>query len=142
MSATNVQFSVAVHVMTVLGFHQDKAVTSGCLAESVNADPSFVRRSLSKLVKAGLVSTTRGKNGACILARPTEQISLLDIYRASGAPPVFAIHAYPEETACPISSHIKPCLEDLLTGVQSCLEQRLAKMTLAELIAELRTRCG
>jgi Rrf2 family protein len=140
MSAKNVQFSVAVHMMTVLGFHHGSPLPSRILADSVNADPGFVRRSLSKLVKAGLVVTTRGKNGACVLARSPEQITLLQIYRASEAPPTFAIHAYPAETACPISSHIKPCLEHLLEGVQNSFEQRLAKTTLAHVVSELRVR--
>jgi Rrf2 family protein len=140
MSATNVQFSVAVHMMTALGSHQGCPLTSRIMAESVNADPGFIRRSLSKLVKAGLIETTRGKNGACALARPPEQITLLDIYRASGAPATFAIHAYPEDKTCPTSTHIKPCLEGLLAGVQSCLEQRLAKTTLADFVAEVRRR--
>jgi len=30
-----------------------------------------------------------------VLARPPRQITLLDIYRASTAPPAFAIHSYP-----------------------------------------------
>jgi len=50
-----------------------------------------VRKSLSKLSKAGLIVTTRGKNGASGLTRSPEKITLLDIYRASGAPATFAI---------------------------------------------------
>jgi Rrf2 family protein len=139
MSATNVQFSVAVHVMTALGFHEGTPVPSRVLAQSVKADPGFVRRSLSKLVKAGLVATTRGKNGSCAVARAPEQITLLDIYRASDAPPPFAIHAYPEETGCPISCHMKRCLEHLLEGARGSLEQQLAKTTLADVVAEVRS---
>lgn len=37
--------------------------------------------------------TIRGKSGASMLARPPRQITLRDIYRASGAPPAFAIHS-------------------------------------------------
>jgi Rrf2 family protein len=142
MSATNVQFSVAVHMMTALGFHHPNPLTSRILAESVNADPGFVRRSLSKLVKAGLVATTLGKNGSCALARSPGRISLLDVYHASEAPATFAIHAYPEEKTCPTSSHIKPCLEGLLEGVQSSFEQKLAKTSLADIVAEVRMRSG
>jgi Rrf2 family protein len=142
MSATNVQFSVAVHMMTALGFHDGDPIPSRIMAESIKANPGFVRRSLSKLVKAGLVATTRGKNGACTLARPPEQITLLDIYRASEAPATFAIHAYPEEKTCPISCHIKPCLDGLLEGVQHSFERTLAKTTLADFVADVRRRSG
>ena len=64
MSATSVQFTVAAHIMAALGFRRGEETPSAMLAESVNADPTFVRKSLSKLSKAGLIVTTRGKNGA------------------------------------------------------------------------------
>src|SRR5580692_9804507 len=110
MSVKSVQFTVAVHIMAALGFHDGEEISSAILADSVNADPSFVRKSLSKLSKAGLVVTKRGKSGASVLARPPRQISLLDIYRASTAPPAFAIHSYPVEKKCPISCHLKECM--------------------------------
>src|SRR5439155_24005113 len=70
MSATSVQFTVAAHIMATLGFHHaEKEIPSATIAEGVNADPTFVRKSLSKLSKAGLISTTRGKNGASRLTR-------------------------------------------------------------------------
>src|SRR5260370_41071495 len=54
MSATSVQFTVASHLMAALGYHNGKEIASATLAASVNADPTFVRKSLSKLSKAGL----------------------------------------------------------------------------------------
>ena len=95
MSATNIQFTVAAHVMAALAFFHGKGIPSATLAESVNADPTFVRKSLSKLSKTGLIVATRGKNGASTLTRSPVRITLLDIYRASAAPPTFAIHSYP-----------------------------------------------
>src|SRR5215831_761918 len=114
MSATSVQFTVAAHIMAALGYHHGKELASATLAESVNADPTFVRKSLSKLSKAGLIVTTRGKNGASTLTRSPKQITLLDIYRASEAPPAFAIHRYPVERRCPVSSNIKVCMSSVL----------------------------
>jgi len=69
MSVKSVQFTVAAHIMAALGFRSGEEIPSATLAESVNADPTFVRKSLSKLSKAGLVVTTRGKNGASGLTR-------------------------------------------------------------------------
>jgi DNA-binding IscR family transcriptional regulator len=103
MSVKSVQFTVAAHIMAALGFYHGKELSSATLAASVNADPTFVRKSLSKLSKAGLVVTTRGKVGASVLARAPKRITLLDIYRASAAPPPFAIHSYPVEKRCPVS---------------------------------------
>jgi DNA-binding IscR family transcriptional regulator len=110
MSAKSVQFAVAAHIMAALGYRHGKDVSSAVLADSVNADPTFVRKSLSKLSKAGLVVTKRGKGGASVLARSPRQITLLDIYRASAAPRAFAIHSYPIEKRCPVSCHLKECM--------------------------------
>ena len=110
MSATSVQFTVAARAMTALAFFRGKEIPSATLAESVNAEPTFVRKSLSKLSKAGLIITTRGKNGASTLTRSPGQITLLDIYRASAAPPTFAIHSCPLHKRCPISRNIKGCI--------------------------------
>jgi len=138
MSATNVQFTVAAHIMAAVGFFDGKEIPSATLAESVKADPTFVRKSLSKLSKAGLISTTRGKNGARTLTRPPDQITLLDIYRASAAPPTFAIHSYPVEKRCPISSNIKGCMSSVLEKAQNSFEKTLDRITLADVIAEIR----
>src|SRR4029077_19028020 len=138
MSVKSVQFTVATHIMAALGFFHGKELSSATLAESVNADPTFVRKSLSKLSKAGLIVTTRGKNGASTLARSPEQLTLLDIYRAAGAPPTFAIHNYPVEKRCPISSNIKGCMSSVLEKAQNSFENTLDRITLADVVGEIR----
>jgi Rrf2 family protein len=140
MSAKNVQFSVAAHILAVLGFHHGEEVSSKILADSVNADPTFVRKSLSKLSKAGLVVTKRGKSGSATLARTPRKITLLDVYRASGTPPAFGIHSYREEPRCPVSTGLKPCLSDLLSQAQSSFEKSLAKTTVADLVRDIRQK--
>jgi Rrf2 family protein len=140
MAAKSVQFAVATHVMTALGFHYGEEISSGMLAESVNADPTFIRKSLSKLARAGLVNTARGKNGACALARPPEQITLRDIYLASDAPAAFTIHSYPVETACPVSCHMKACMSEIQAATQLSIEAALSATTLADVIADIRKR--
>ncbi len=140
MSVKSVQFTVAAHVMAALGYFQGEEISSATLADSVNADPTFVRKSLSKLSKAGLVVTKRGKSGASVLSRSPRQITLLDIYRASAAPPAFAIHSYPVAKRCPVSCHLKECMSGLLSQAQSSFEGSLAKLTLAHLVGQIRER--
>jgi Rrf2 family protein len=138
MSAKNVQFTVAAHLMTTLAYFHGKEISSGALAESVNADPTFIRKALSKLSKAGLVVTTRGKNGASTLTRSPRKITLLDVYRASAAPPTFAIHSYPPYKKCPISSNIKNCMSSVLRKAQDSFEDTLRRITLADVAGEIR----
>src|SRR5262249_54929519 len=134
MSATSVQFTVATHIMAVLGRFRGKEISSATLAESVKADPTFVRKSLSKLSNAGLIVTTRGKDGGSSLTRAPEQITLLDIYGASEAPPAFAIHNYPVEKSCPTSRNIKECMSAVLKKAQKSFEDTLDGITLADVV--------
>ena len=140
MSVKSVQFAVATHIMAALGYFHREEISSATLADSVNADPTFVRKSLSKLSKAGLVVTKRGKSGASVLARPPRRITLLDIYRASGAPQAFAIHSYPADKRCPVSCNLKECMAGVLSQTQYSFEKSLAKITLASLIGQIREK--
>lgn len=136
--AVNVQFSIAVHLMAAVACGCETGVTSGRLAASVNTGPSFVRRTLAKLSKAGLLETAKGKAGACWLAKDAKDISLLDIYRAVDAPRAFAIHGYTEQKGCVVSCHIKAALEKALAKTQQAMESCLAGISLAQIVADVK----
>ena len=138
MSQTNVQFSVACHIMAALAMNEGGPLRSAILAGRVNADPTFVRRAVSKLAKAGLVITTRGKGGACVMARPASEITLLDVYRASEAPAAVAIHDYAVDQGCRVSRNIKQCMASVLIEAQRDFEQRLARQTVADVVGAIR----
>ncbi len=136
--AANTQFSIAVHLMAGLGCCSGQDTTSAKLALSVNTSASFVRRTLARLSKAGLVHTSTGKAGACWLARKPGEITLLDIYHAVSAPKAFAIHTYPEQKPCTVSCRIKGALEKLLLKTQAAMEASLKETTLADIIADIK----
>lgn len=124
--------------MAGLGYGAKMDITSSDIAASVNACPSFVRRILSKLSKAGLVRTSRGKSGTCLLARPAEGITLLDIYEAVDAPKVFTVHGYPAQSLCPVSCGFKHMIERVLERSQCSFEETLAKTSLADIIEDIK----
>jgi Rrf2 family protein len=139
--AVNTQFSIAVHLLAGVACGCDgKGVTSGLLAKSVNTSPSFVRRTLAKLSKAGLVETTTGKAGACWLAKDAKSISLLDVYHAVDAPKAFSVHTYTEQKACYVSCHIKTALDKVLGKTQKAMEASLAGISLAEIVSDVKKR--
>jgi Rrf2 family protein len=135
--AINIQFAIAVHIMAALGYGCGKDITSANLAMSVNTSPSFVRRVLAKLSRAGLVETATGKAGACWLAKDAKGISLLDIYEAVDAPKAFSIHGYAEQKVCPVSCHIKAALQKALAKTQKAMEASLDETSLARIICDI-----
>jgi Rrf2 family protein len=138
--AVNTQFAIATHMMACLAHNCGKDIKSGELAMSVNTSPSFVRRVLAKLSKAGLVETATGKAGACWLARDAKDISLLNIYEAVDAPKAFSIHGYSEQKQCTISCHIKVALEKALAQTQKAMEASLADISLAQILSDLKMK--
>jgi Rrf2 family protein len=136
--AINTQFPIAVHLMAVLGNRRGQNTTSAMLAGSVNTSPSFVRRILAKLSKAGLVETATGKAGACWLARDAREISLLNIYEAVDAPKAFSIHHYAEQKACPVSCNIKTALDKALAKTQKAMETTLDEINLEKIIKDVK----
>ena len=97
-----------------------------------------MRRTLSKLSKAGLVKTVTGKAGACWLAKEPQDISLRDIYEAVDAPKAFSIHSYAEQKTCTVSCHIKAALEKALEKTQQAMESSLAEISLARIVNDVK----
>ena len=81
----NSRFAVAVHILTLLEQGGGEPMTSEHVAGSVNTNPSLVRRLLSSMARAGLTTSQFGAGGGALLARPADQITLGDVYRAVDA---------------------------------------------------------
>jgi DNA-binding IscR family transcriptional regulator len=60
--------------------------------------------------------------------------------RAVDAPKAFAIHQYPVEKSCTVSCNIKSALGRVLNETQQAVEQRLSRISLAQVIADLRKK--
>ncbi|OZF01306.1 RrF2 family transcriptional regulator [Rhodococcoides fascians] len=139
MPAANTQFSIAIHVLAALA-HYEGFFTSEHLAGSVNANPVFVKRILVKLSKANLVDSAVGKSGGYALARSPASISLLDIFSAVDPPSNSAVHDYPINEDCVISSNIKDVMADIHIDIQKAVENELRQTTLANVVARIKAK--
>ena len=110
------RFTIAVHMLICMEvFKEEYKVTSEFLAGSIQVKPVMVRRLLQQLKKAGIIEVKRGSGGATI-ARPLEQITLLDIYNA--VEPIeegklFHFHENPNPH-CPVGKNIHNILDTRL----------------------------
>ena len=76
------RFTIATHMLVIIALKgKESKVTSDFLASSVGVNPVIIRKTLSQLKKADLISVARGTGGAEII-KNLEDISLLDIYQA------------------------------------------------------------
>jgi Rrf2 family protein len=135
--AANSQFSMAIHVLTLLARMDGENVKSERLAESVNTNPVVVRRILGQLGAAGLVSSQTGAAGGTRLAKGAEKISLCEIYRAVSCGEVFALHARSPSRDCPVGRNIEAVLCNLQKEIDKAVGEKLGQYTLADVIGRI-----
>ena len=88
-----------------------------------------------QLKKAGIVEVARGSGGA-VLAKPENDITFLDIYKAVdcvGDGELFHFHENPNPL-CPVGRNIHAVLDDRLIKVQQAMEKELASVTLKDVL--------
>ena len=133
------RFTIAMHMLACMDtFQEGYKITSDFLASSINVNPVIIRKLLSQLREAGLIEVKRGPGGAAI-ARPLEEITFYDVYRAVDCieeNTLFHFHENPNPD-CPVGRNIHHILDDRLVQIQSAMEQKLKSMTLADMNSDL-----
>ena len=75
----NSRLAVAIHILSLISM--DEKTSSEIIADSVNTNPVVVRRMISLLKKADILTSRAGVPGASLKKDPAD-ISLLEVYRA------------------------------------------------------------
>ncbi len=132
------RFSIAAHILSLLGVLRDTEHTSEWMAGSIGVNPVVVRNVTGMLRRAGLVRTQQGVPGTR-LARPLSQITLLDVYRAvEDEASVFSVHPRPNPK-CPVGSRIQETLSGVFTSAERAMQANLAAVTVGQLVRRLKS---
>lgn len=137
----NSRFAVSLHILAYLAYRAGVAVPSAEIASSVDTNPVVIRRLLSALVKARLVSAQKGATGGFQLASAPENISLLDVYRAVQPEPVQGLRHFSPNHKCPVGAKIEAILRTVFFKAQASMEAELAHVSLASVDAQLHSVC-
>jgi Rrf2 family protein len=130
------RFSIAVHILSLLGALRDAEHTSEWMAGSIGVNPVVVRNITGMLRRAGLVRTRQGVAGTR-LARPLTEITLLDVYRAvEDDTSVFSVHPRPNPK-CPVGSRIEQTLSLIFTDAERAMHAKLEGVTLDRVVRRL-----
>ena len=132
--AANSRLAVAAHIVVVLAAHRDEHVCSGEIASSVNTNPVVIRRILSALTRAGIVSTEKGKEGGYKLLRCPDAISLWDLSEALGEQHLFKVHENPANPRCKLSCRMKDALGQAFAGAEKAAQEQLRRVTVTDLL--------
>ncbi len=78
--------SLALHTIIHMAERPDTLVSSREIARHLQASEAHLQKVLQRLVKVGILASTRGPRGGFKLDRPLDAISLLDVYEAVEGP--------------------------------------------------------
>lgn len=138
--ADSQRFAVAVHTLMILAAHKagepGHTMTSAEMAKSVNANPVVLRRVISSLAQAGIVSTRPGANGGVWLARAPEGIAMDEVREAveegSLVCPRTKING-----DCPVAVAALDVIDGVAKRVDKAVRASLAALNLADLVKQL-----
>lgn len=133
---TDNRLSRMLHVLIHMDRH-DGPLTSETLSAMLGTNPVVVRRTMAGLKAAGYVSSVKGHGGGWTLARPLDQITLLDIHEALGGPKLFAIGLSDENPACLIERAVNVAMTETLSDAERMLRARLAEVTVASVAPDI-----
>lgn len=132
------RFTIATHILLCVAmFENQQKVTSNFLAGSINVNPVIIRNILGSLSSAGLVEIRSGVGGTH-LAKPKEEITLLDIFKAvEKEEALFHFHENPNPQ-CPVGRTIHTVMDGKIQNIQSAMEGEMACTTLSDLMKEAK----
>jgi Rrf2 family protein len=139
--ATSSRFAVSVHILAYLAYQAGRAVPSAEIARSVSTNAVVIRRLLSILVKAGIVTARKGVTGGFELARPPAEISLLEAYHAIEPRPTHGMNHFSPNHRCPVGARIEGILDGVFTAAQAGMEAELARKSVADVERHVRGVC-
>lgn len=111
--------------------------TIGAIASSQDISAAFISRLAVPLKRARIINAERGVGGGLRLARPPEDITLLDISRTLNGP-VSVLKCISAPKTC--KRHAKCPARYIWTDLNATIENALAAVTLADVMN--RTRLG
>lgn len=135
------KLSVSIHILCMLALNNGNPITSDWIAGSIGTNPALVRRLMGKLKKADLIQV-QTKIGATGLNKPSEEISLFEVFRAvEDQQRIFDLHTNTNEN-CFVGANIGRSLTGVYDKLQETFEKQLDEVRLSEIINHLQEECG
>lgn len=133
------RLSRMLHVLVHMGAG-DRPLTSQDAAKMLGTNAVVVRRTMAGLRDAGYVTSVKGHGGGWSLARPLDEITILDVYTGLGEPRLFLIGPASEAPDCLVEQEVNASLEATFQDARKLLLARLGAVTLADIAAGLEAR--
>lgn len=122
----------ALRAVVHLAYESPAARTTAQIAEATQVPKDYLSKILQGLAKKGIVATQRGVGGGVTLARPPEELTILDV--------VNAVEPIQRILTCPLGlkahgARLCP-LHRRVDDAMALVESAFGKTTLAEVLSE------
>ena len=127
----------ALHACVLLSYAPgDGHLPAAKVAEFYDLPAAYLAKHLQALTRAGIVESTPGRAGGFRLARPAEEITVLQIVDAVAAPPLFECREIRRRgpVAAPSEAYVRRCgIAGVMARAERAWRAELAVTTLADL---------
>lgn len=113
--------------------HAEGPLTSDDIASMLRTNPVVVRRLLGGLRDQGYVQSEKGHGGGWALTVDLANITLLDVYRAVGEPPLFSELVSEDHLDCLVERSVNAHLSATLHEAERAILEKFGAVTLAML---------
>ena len=141
---TSSRLSTATHMMILIyTIGGRRKLTSEGMAQSIQVNPVMVRRLMSALKEAKLITVAAGRGGIHAV-RPANQVTLWDLYAAVESPvdeSLFGFHDC-SRSKCPVAKNMHNVLDKHLLAAQEAMRNELQQVTMEELCRDMVENCG
>lgn len=128
----NTRFATAIHIMTLLAKSPQEWLTSEWMAGSININPAVVRKEISVLREAGLITSRKGKEGGSQLSKGADSITISEIYSAVKNSEVLGKKNNNPNPVCSVGREINNHLNDLFVETDQLVVKFLGDKSLKQ----------
>lgn len=127
------EFAIAVHALVFLN-HKQELISSEILADNVCTNPARVRKIMSKLKKAGLITTKEGLEGGYAFESDPATVTLKQVSEAVEAEFVSASwKSGSREKNCMISSGMAAVMDKIYLELDELCKEHLKEKTIEDI---------
>lgn len=129
------QADYAVRAMVYLAqIGPERRASTSMIAQEKQIPPSFLAKIVSQLSVAGLLQTSRGARGGVALAKPADEISLLDVVEAIDGP-ILLNECVGEHASCAFGDDCP--MKPVWCDAQRELVERLSNVNFSQLMVTM-----
>ncbi|KRW94518.1 Rrf2 family transcriptional regulator [Paracoccus sp. MKU1] len=128
----DLRFPRVLHALIHLSL-RDRVMSSAEIAQMLTTHPVVVRRLLAGLRDAGLLEATKGRAGGWRVARPLDEITMGDVFRALGRPGLVEPRVTGDHPGCPVEGAVNRTLIEVETEASDLLLARYEATSLGDI---------